>query len=126
MKLIPGKKYWVADSEIDWVINNHLEFVITHNDVNYFDTNGDLIYWRLVREIPKAHEHYTAETFPKGEVWIRKTNFVDSYGSWLVQGITGAGVEIKECSPYWRDLSHYDLSTDGRRTWRKAVPGAEE
>ena len=122
IKLIPGKKYWVADREHDWIINTHLKFVITHNDVNYFETNGDLIYWKLVREIPS--DHYTAETFPKGLVWMSNTSTPSNHE--LVTGVYPEHIQFSNGAylNYSKFGDDQLISTD-RINWRKAVPESE-
>ena len=121
-----GEMAWVASSEMDWGNKRHRKYVIYHNGHHYCEsefTPGDLVPWRLARTIPEEEPkpaHYTEETFPKGEVWLRGT-----YKPWLVLGFVPGCVETKDKTWPYESLHQYKISTDGRRTWRKAVPGSE-
>ena len=128
IKLIPGKKYWVAVEEEGWGWgrNSHRVFAGYHDTQQLFagsvDGDRELYHWPLAREIePETPKHYTAETFPKGEVWIEARD--GAY--YLVTGFSFFGIESTHENLDFDCLAEFKISTDGRRTWRKAVPGSE-
>ena len=121
-----GELVWVASSETDWGYNRHREYVIAHNGQHYCENKydpGDLQPWLLARKLLEEGPcpvYYTQETFPKGEVWLRTLA-----AKWLVIGLDPEAVHTFGVIHSYADVASYKISTDGRRTWRKAVPESE-
>lgn len=74
--------------------------------------------WEAVRDTPQV---YDAATFPKGEVWVRFNT--GGLSRALVIWIGATSVHVVNAVIGYQDLAdHYELSTDGGRTWRPARP----
>ena len=122
-----GELVWVASSEMDWGYNRHREYVVYHNGHHHCVSKTEpsvLVRWRLARKIPEESTnptHYTQETFPKGEVWIRKKNKRERF----VFSISDASISCPGALYLYSELIDFEISTDGRRTWCKAVPESE-
>ena len=121
-----GEIVWVASSTMDWGNKHYRKYVIAHNGQHYCENKydpGDLQPWLLARKLLEEGScpvYYTQETFPKGEVWLRTLA-----AKWLVIGVTRNKIETKNDAWPYPALHLYEISTDGRRTWRKAVPESE-
>ena len=119
-----GEPVWVASSEMDWGNKRHRKYVVYHNGHHYCEPmpdRGMLVPWRLARKVPEEPAYYTQETFPKGEVWIRGGNKKER----LVFGIAETSIAWPGSSHPYSGLADFEISTDGRRNWRKAVPESE-
>ena len=127
-KLIPGKKYWVAMHKNDWKHQYYREYVGDRDGASLFKSHHKLdpilTHWPLVREIPEVLEHYTAETFPTGLVWISNTSTPSNHE--LVTGVYPEHIQFSNGA--YLDYAKFGddqlISTD-RINWRKAVPESE-
>jgi len=121
-----GEIVWVASSCIDWGNKRYRKYVVDHNGHHYCESEndpGELYPWLLMRKLTENKpSHYTQDTFPKGEVWIRGDNSCE----YLITQVTIMSVRAPSISPTtFTKLKAYEISEDGRRTWRKAVPKSE-
>lgn len=131
------------ETKIDW--NKPLEFLL---DGRWHTVKGILradidvaVHWELgeegegittlvkpqalkrLRNVPaKPSAYYDAETWPKGEVWVRRDDLP------LVRSIVAAvqpnGINCAWSGfvPFNRLADEYQLSTDGGATWSAARP----
>lgn len=76
--------------------------------------------WEVVRDVPQV---YDAATFPKGEVWVRRKGWAKDSRD-LVQAICTPYIYAGPTRPMTYQIlaDHYELSTDGGRTWKPARP----
>ena len=119
-ELIQGEEYLVADTEIHWELEWRAKFVITNRGFHYFESGNTLHAYKLIREIKP--EYYTAETFPKGEVWLRLDNEASER---MILMVVNNGIKTLDTTLYYKELYNYEISTDGRASWEKAVPTSE-
>ena len=89
--------------------------------VEFTDNDGDSVVlpWKFVRAKPTVVP-YTAETFPKGVVWVRGGNWCSGIRV-LVDKVSNQGVLAVDHNWDYRDLlEDCEISTDGGHTWHKA------
>jgi len=117
-KFEQGEKVEVSDHREKWHIRT---FVVKYNDMFYvgafeIEKYSTIMPWKYCRKIKPDFYHYTQESFPKGEVWIKPTDSAQLITSVGSKTIYTAGGSVSYLS-----MHDYEISTDGRRTWHKAV-----
>ena len=75
--------------------------------------------WIYAQAIPKPERiDYTADTFPKGLVWVR---LIGVKGMHMVIQVESSYISLRHTSIFYSTLANgYEISTDSCKTWQLA------
>ena len=75
--------------------------------------------WIYAQAIPKPERiDYTADTFPKGLVWVR---LIGVKGMYMVIQVESSYISLRHTSIFYEALANeYEISTDSCKTWQPA------